>query len=63
MSKPAVFRFWIIDEPEFACDVSREWLANALRCYRKHKGRYFVRRAGLHRYTVVERSFVICISL
>lgn len=65
MSKPTAFRFWVIDEPEYATIVDRAWLAHALRAYRHrhNRGRYLLRRAGLHRYTVVHATFVVIISL
>jgi hypothetical protein len=62
--KTALFKFWVIDAPEYTTVVGRKWLAHALRAYRKAPDRYLLRRsrAGLHRYTVVHNTFVICIE-
>jgi hypothetical protein len=62
--KPTLFRFWVVDQPAMATVVGRKWLAHALRAFRKAPGRYLLRRsrAGLHRYTVVHDTFVICIE-
>lgn len=61
--KPATFRFWFLEEPDHATPVDRAWVAHALRAYRRQRGRYLLRRAGLHRYTIVHNNDVAVISL
>jgi hypothetical protein len=51
MAKP-VFQFYFADEPQFAVNCDRAWLANALRAYRKHKARYHLVRYATHHYSV-----------
>lgn len=55
MAKP-VFNFYFSDEPQFAVVADRQWLANAMRAYRKHSSRYDFKRIGLHWYTVQVRN-------
>jgi hypothetical protein len=47
-----ILQFYFADEPQFAVNCDRAWLANALRAYRKHPKRYQLKRLGLHWYTV-----------
>jgi hypothetical protein len=57
-----VFNFYFADEPQRAVVADRAWLANALRAYRKHPGRYDLKRLGLHWYTVTHGSAIGVIS-
>ena len=44
--------FYFEDEPQFACNDPREYIAHLLRAYRKNK-RYILRRVSAGRYSVV----------
>ncbi|WLA80305.1 hypothetical protein [Bradyrhizobium elkanii] len=55
MAKP-VFQFYFADEPQYATNCDRAWLANALRSYRKQSNRYEIIRIATHWYTVRVRG-------
>jgi hypothetical protein len=55
MAKP-IFNFYFADEPQYAVVESREWIANALRSYRKHANRYELHKLGTHHYSVQVRG-------
>jgi hypothetical protein len=51
-----VYQFYFADEPQYATNCDRAWLANAMRAYRKHKDRYELTRIAAHHYTVRVRG-------
>lgn len=55
MAKP-IFQFYFADEPQYATNCDRAWLANALRAYRKHSDRYILTRIATHHFTVQNRG-------
>jgi hypothetical protein len=50
------FVFYFADEPQYAAQDARGRLAHMLKCYRAAPTRYFVRKAGLHRYEITLRG-------
>jgi hypothetical protein len=59
--KPKLFKVWVMDDPEMATLCGREWLAHALRAYRKHPERHVLHRvrSKRHSYTVTHGSYVL----
>jgi len=46
------FRFWFIDEPQFAAPDLRGRFAHMLKCYRAQPRIYSVKKTGVHAYEI-----------